>query len=99
MRLRGREPAAVFQDGSWVWYDARLSKITRPEESRRNPVTSFRSVGAGITDEVERARTGGGIPGWVLGVVRRQAEQNHQTGRKQEEPGDFVPICRSRDNR
>src|ERR1035438_7939820 len=41
MRLRGREPAAVFQEGSWAWYDTRLSKITRPEESKRNPVTSF----------------------------------------------------------
>src|SRR6266545_4749596 len=41
MRLRGRAEATVFHEGSWVWYDTRLSRITMPSESSRNPVTSL----------------------------------------------------------
>src|SRR5262249_40318849 len=35
MRLSGRAPDAVFQDGSWTWYETRLRSITKPAERIR----------------------------------------------------------------
>jgi hypothetical protein len=39
--LRGREEAAVFQEGSWTWYEIRLNSVTIPANKSRKPVASF----------------------------------------------------------
>ena len=83
-------PASMASERIHLQASANISSGKQKRRRAEDLQEEIGEIGAGIADQVERARSGGGVPGGVLGVVRHQAQQHHQAQRQQQEPGDFV---------
>ena len=56
----------------------------------------IRGIRPRIADQIQRTANRGGVPRGILGVIRHEGQQRHQTERRQQNPRDFVQPFRPR---